>query len=92
MALPSPSFGPVTQTRKVGPGGAALRAMRFAAFVCVVDTRRWLNSICRFIPQILPAYFPNRFALGHCVLGFNSSGEGLKWILTFWSSGPARPG
>ena len=39
-----------------------------------------------------PAYFPNRFALGHCVLGFNSSGEGLKWILTFWSSGLARPG
>ena len=31
-ALPSPSFGPVTQTRKVGPDrGAALRAMRFSA-------------------------------------------------------------
>jgi hypothetical protein len=40
MALPRPSFGAVTQTRKVGPGGAALRAMRFAAFVCVVDTDR----------------------------------------------------
>ena len=58
MALPSPSFGPVTQTRKVGPGGAALRAMRFAAFVCVVDTHRWLNSICRLIPQIPPPTFP----------------------------------
>ena len=40
MALPRPSFGAVTQTRKVGPGSAALRAMRFAAFVCVVDTDR----------------------------------------------------
>ena len=58
MALPSSSFGPVTQTRKVGPGGAALRAMRFSAFVCVVDTRRWLNSICRFIPRIPPPTFP----------------------------------